>query len=57
MVESPDEKPVFRFVSIVEIESGTHGLLRFRNWTAKAGTAIDKVCSADLAPRRFAEDL
>jgi hypothetical protein len=57
MVESPDEKPVFRFVSIIEIESGTHGLLRFRNWTAKAGTAIDKVCNADLTPRRFAEDL
>jgi hypothetical protein len=57
MAENPDEKPAFRYVSVIEIESGVHGLLRFRNWTVKASTAIDKVCNADLTPRRFAEDL
>lgn len=57
MGESAAEKPAFRLVPIIEIESGTHGLLRFRNWTVTAGKAIDKVCNADLTPRRFAQDL
>src|SRR4051794_29047662 len=57
MAANPDEKPVFRFVSVIEIDSGTDGVVRFRNWTVKAGTAIDKVCNAQLTPRGFAEDL
>jgi hypothetical protein len=57
MAESPDEKPVFRFVSVIEIESGTCGVLRFRNWTVNAGSAIEKVCNANVTARRFAEEL
>ena len=55
MSASPDEKPVSRFVSTIEVESGTYGLLRFRNWTVKAGATISQLCNNELPARRFAE--
>jgi hypothetical protein len=57
MAESPGEKPVFRFVSVIEIDSGARGVLRFRNWTVKASSAIEKACNADVTARSFAEEL
>lgn len=57
MSEISEQKPVFNFLSIIEIESGTHGLLRLRNWTVKAGTEINRLCHANLSPRQFTEGL
>jgi hypothetical protein len=57
MSESPDEKPVLRLTATIEIQSETHGLLRFRKWTLKDSTAIARLCEEELAPRTIAERL
>lgn len=57
MAESSDEKLAFRFASTIDIESSTHGLFRFRNWTVAVDAAINKICNTELTPRRFVEDL
>jgi hypothetical protein len=57
MSDSPEEKPVVRWTSTVDIESETHGSVRLRKWAVRDSTGIRRLCNEELEPREFVERL
>jgi hypothetical protein len=55
MSDSPEEKPVVRWTSTIDIESEIHGSIRLRKWAAKDSTGIRRLCNEKMQPREFVE--
>jgi len=57
MSDNPEEKPVVRWTSTIDIESETHGSVRLRKWAVKDSPGIRRLCNEELEPREFVERL